>query len=303
VGSCFTVSLPLVAADPHRVAAHPGDGTLMELVARRPLHGQAVLLAEDIDVNRTVLTGMLESLGAEVTAVADGQAAIEAVRAAGEQPFALILMDMHMPIVDGMEAVRAIRALPGAAARTPIAALTADATPENRAIYESSGLDDFLTKPVDWTRLVSVATALGAIAPASGPKPETETAPTKASTQLPVWNDGLRSDLETTLGPVRFADLLLDWPATVRSSLQALESAGKIADGPARHESVRQQAHALRGAAANYGFERLAATAGQLRETPDDGQREPLVAALHAEAAAAFAAIDAYLPQGVAQAS
>ncbi|MBK1697116.1 ATP-binding protein [Rhodovibrio salinarum] len=205
VGSCFAVSLPLVAADPENVPAQPGDGTLKELVTEQPLAGRCILLAEDVDANRTILTGMLHALGAEVTPVADGQAAVDAVQAAGEQTFALVLMDMHMPVMDGMSAVRAIRALPGAPARTPIVALTADATPENQAGYESSGLDGFLTKPVDWSRLVSLAQALSPVrAPNTAAAPPTSE-PVDPGPQLPVWNARFRTDLETTLGASRFA--------------------------------------------------------------------------------------------------
>jgi CheY-like chemotaxis protein len=79
-----------------------------------------------------------------------GAKAVEAVR---EQDFDLVLMDMQMPELDGAGATREIRRLPGAASRVPIVALTADALPGFREQYMQSGLDDYLTKPVDWNAL------------------------------------------------------------------------------------------------------------------------------------------------------
>jgi signal transduction histidine kinase/CheY-like chemotaxis protein/HPt (histidine-containing phosphotransfer) domain-containing protein len=292
LGSSFTLDLPLVEAAPDAEAAiQPGDGTLQALVARQPLAGRSVLLAEDVEANRTILTGMLETLGATVTAVPDGQAAVAAIETAGANTFDLALMDMHMPVMDGMAAVRTIRALPDGPAQTPIVALTADATPDNRAGYEASGLDGFLTKPVDWPRLVAVADAVAA------PTAVAADAPAPARTdaaQPPVWNAQMRADLETTLGPVRLADLLAAWPESMRTTLQALEAAEAMPQTD-RGDTIRRQAHALRGAAANYGFERLAAVAGTLQQTEDTGEQSRLIAAVKTEAQAAIAEIDAYL--------
>jgi hypothetical protein len=312
LGSCFTLDLPLVEAAADAIpATQPGHGALQALVARQPLAGRTVLLAEDVDANRTILTGMLETLGAKVTAVADGEAAVAAVRRAGDNAFDLALMDMHMPVMDGMAAVRAIRALPGAPARTPVVALTADATPDNRAGYEASGLDGFLTKPVDWARLVAVADAVAApSAPGTGDDPS-DAAPSAPAARSqtcrpgapqpdapalpPVWSAQARADLESTLGVARLADLLAAWPGSVQTTLQALDAAQAMPEPGERVDTVRRQAHALRGAAANYGFERLAAVAGTLQHTDDTARHPGLIASIAAEVAAATAAIEAYL--------
>ena len=297
LGSCFTLDLPLIEAAPEAVpVAQPGQGTLQALVARQPLAGRTVLLAEDVDANRTILTGMLETLGAEVTAVADGQAAVDAVRRAGDTPFDLALMDMHMPVMDGMAAVGAIRELPGRPALTPMVALTADATPDNRAGYEASGLDGFLTKPVDWARLVAMADAVAApAAVGTTAPPGTDASPGTDAALPPVWNAQVRGDLESTLGTVRVCDLLAAWPESVRSTLETLDAAQAMPDADERADTVRRQAHALRGAAANYGFERLAAVAGALQQSDDTGQHPRLIGSLRGEADAAVSEIDAYL--------
>jgi len=96
-------------------------------------------------VNRKFLQLVLESAGYRVRAVADGASAVEVVAQGG---CALVLMDLHMPGMDGVAATRAIRALPGARGALPIVALTADAYSESRDRVLAAGMDEFLAKPV-----------------------------------------------------------------------------------------------------------------------------------------------------------
>ncbi|HEX7037492.1 MAG TPA: response regulator [Pseudomonadales bacterium] len=103
----------------------------------------AVLVAEDNSVNRQVVRGMLEKLGVAATVVGDGH---EAVEHASRGDYDLILMDVQMPRMDGLEAAREIRAVCG---RTPyIAAMTANAREADRQACLSAGMDDFIPKPV-----------------------------------------------------------------------------------------------------------------------------------------------------------
>jgi signal transduction histidine kinase/CheY-like chemotaxis protein len=104
-----------------------------------------ILVAEDNVVNREVAVRMLDQLGFRVDVVEDGQGAIEA---ASHLLYDAILMDCQMPVVDGFEATAAIRLLDGPAARTPIIALTASAMHGDRERCLSSGMDDYITKPV-----------------------------------------------------------------------------------------------------------------------------------------------------------
>jgi CheY-like chemotaxis protein len=102
----------------------------------------AILLVEDDAIHRTVAESILRAYGYRNVAVAvNGE---EAVRACTERTFDLILMDCEMPVMNGYDASRAIRAL---GVRTPIVAFTASVTPDNKARCSEAGMDDFLPKP------------------------------------------------------------------------------------------------------------------------------------------------------------
>lgn len=103
-----------------------------------------VLLAEDNEVNTLLATEILKLVGLQVECVKNGKAALEA---ASERRFDLILMDVHMPEMDGLEATRRIRQLPGEAGRVPIIAMTANAMASDREQCIAAGMDDFVSKP------------------------------------------------------------------------------------------------------------------------------------------------------------
>ena len=151
--------------------AHPSGSTAAGEPRRAPLEkagaseGISVLLAEDNDINALLARTVLEKSGAQVTHARDGAEAIGRARAALAQghSFDLVLMDIHMPDMDGVEAARGIRALyaddarPGAG-RPPIVALTANAFEEDRAGYLAAGLDDYLAKPFEKRDLAGLLT-------------------------------------------------------------------------------------------------------------------------------------------------
>ncbi len=140
-GSVFTVMLPL------REAARPTPSERDETGPTRRLR---VLVAEDNAINQKVATLLLERLGHAVTVVDDGRKAVEAALA---DTFDLVLMDCHMPVMDGFEATRALRE---AGDRTPVVALTAASLPEERARCLASGMEDVVLKPVRRPELAQV---------------------------------------------------------------------------------------------------------------------------------------------------
>jgi len=135
-GSTFTVRVPLEPCEaPVRIEEASIGGGLEP--------GLTVLVAEDNPVNQLVVRRLLENLGVQVRLVADGEQALDAV---DEEPPAVILMDIHMPRMDGLEATRLLRAR---GLELPIIALTASALPEDRDEARAAGMCDFLVKPVD----------------------------------------------------------------------------------------------------------------------------------------------------------
>jgi CheY-like chemotaxis protein len=107
--------------------------------------GARVLLAEDNLVNQEVACALLRAVGLGVDVAADGQ---QAVDLASRQAYHLVLMDMQMPVMDGTEATRRIRALPNGAT-VPIIAMTANAYAEDRVSCLAAGMNDHLAKPVE----------------------------------------------------------------------------------------------------------------------------------------------------------
>jgi PAS domain S-box-containing protein len=124
------------------------------------LRGLKILVVEDNATNRMIASKLLESLGADVATAEDGYAGVEA--AAGGA-FDLILMDVQMPGIDGLEAARRIRRMGGTVARTPIVALTANVLAHQRKTYLEAGMDGVVGKPI------SPAILLAEIARLSGP--------------------------------------------------------------------------------------------------------------------------------------
>ena len=116
------------------------------------LTGRKVLLVEDNTLTREIAAELLEEYGFEVTTVVNGAEALSAVESAEPGAINLILMDIRMPVMDGYEATRRIRALPQGAA-IPIVAMTASAEPEDRQAALDSGMNEHIAKPIDIDRL------------------------------------------------------------------------------------------------------------------------------------------------------
>jgi CheY-like chemotaxis protein len=136
-------------------AARPATTTATP--SRRPAHALslAVLVAEDNEINALLARHLMTRLGHRPVMAATGGEAVDAFIAAleTETPFELVLIDLHMPGMDGIEATRRMRAAEPDDRRTPIIALTADADPEMRHTCLAAGMDGFVTKPLDRDRL------------------------------------------------------------------------------------------------------------------------------------------------------
>ena len=262
-GSRFLLRLPLQAV--HDAVPGARVTTPTHAALARTL---SVLVAEDHPVNRQYLAALLENMGHCAHFTANGE---EAVAAARQQAFDLVLMDVHMPLLDGVAATRAIRALPDAARSTvPIVALTADAFADTRDRCLVAGMNDFLTKPVSPQKLATLLRQLfGPVEPAGGRRAGADAGPGAAvrragptGSAVPVLDEAaidaaLQAMTRARLGAM-IGTFLDQGPQTVHHLRAAVRDAQPL--------ELRVNAHAVKGAALNLGLSALASTAEALQE-------------------------------------
>jgi PAS domain S-box-containing protein len=144
-GSTFWFTAVLRKAEHSVEEAAKVGGESAEQAIQREHAGKRILVAEDEPINREIAQMLLEDVGLKVDLAGDGG---EAVEMASSGSYAMILMDMQMPVLDGLDATRQIRQLPDCT-RMPILAMTANAFAEDRKHCCEAGMDDFITKPTD----------------------------------------------------------------------------------------------------------------------------------------------------------
>jgi hypothetical protein len=270
IGSTFTVTLPLASVAAPMTPA-PCDAAAS---TDQPLR---VLVAEDHPVNRAYMQAVLDKLGHEAVFSENGEAAVRAMQEA-ELDFDIVLMDLHMPVMDGFAAARAIRSMPGPRGEVPILALTADAFQESRDAALQTGMNGFLTKPAHLPQLRE-ALARHAARP---DHPVRRTAALPGAP--PAGLDEIHVDRATaeqvsqTLSPEHYAELLEKFFDNHSESLAKLRHA--LANSA--HGDVRSHAHALRGAALSLGLRTVAQTAEQLQTSRADAPVSELARLLDA---------------------
>jgi two-component system sensor histidine kinase/response regulator len=241
--------------------------------------GRTVLLVEDNATNRRVAELFLERAGCDVVMAADGGEALAALR---DRRVDLVLMDVHMPVMDGLEATRRIReSIPGGS-RIPIVGLTASALQEQVAACRAAGMDDVIAKPIERERLeavleryapeVGTRTGRHVIRPRAGREAAGQTVPGGAEIAL----DRFR---EVTMGDATLARGLIE-----SFSHSAQQAWADLESGLARGDLAlaRRAAHTLVGASANMGAVRLEAVAAAMEQAASQGDAvglRPLVGA------------------------
>ncbi|MTE01084.1 response regulator [Paracoccus sp. YIM 132242] len=252
-GSSFWLDVEAAPAGPAPAAhaAHP------EAVLPR----RSVLVAEDNATNRLVARSMLERLGQEVAFAEDGLAALEAVSAGGVD---LVLMDISMPGMDGIEATRRIRRMDGPASRLPVLALTAHAGAAERSACLDAGCNEVLTKPLD---LDALHLALHRWLPR-----DAQAAASPDPSEDAVLQDRL-ADLARQIGPEALPLLIvasLEDLARHRATLEGAE-AGR----PVDHAATLRACHSLVGIAATLGLTDTADAARRAEAALKDAPARP----------------------------
>ena len=216
------------------------------------LHRQlAVLVAEDVPSHQILVRALLEKMGHRVEIVADGSAALAAAKTGR---FDLVMMNARMPLMDGLAASRAIRALEGPTAAVPIIALTAFGQPEDKALALAAGADDCLAKPIRPLELAAVIERM------SG-----RTMPVLPAVEEDMDRVALE-ELRQSVGEEAFARLLLRFRQDADESLGELEAAAQACD-PAR---LRKAAHRLAGLFGQFGATGAAEDAAAVELASDD---------------------------------
>jgi CheY-like chemotaxis protein/HPt (histidine-containing phosphotransfer) domain-containing protein len=230
----------------------PGDGP-----------NPRILLVEDNEINGHVALGLLDRLGLTAKTAANGREALQALAA---EPFDLVLMDIHMPEMDGLEATRRIRDphSPAKNPKAPIIAMTAHAVRGDREACLAAGMNDYLTKPVDpesfraalaqWLPLPEPPPALEA--PRNSPEAPAPPDETKEEPDAVVWNR--YAMLDRLMGNEVMEERLRKmYLREMPDRMIELASALKSGDGAA----ATDLAHSLKGASAQMGAERVEALA------------------------------------------
>ncbi|MFO1219978.1 MAG: ATP-binding protein [Burkholderiaceae bacterium] len=253
----FTATLELDAAagagsTPAPAAAESLDA--LERQLRRTRAGSRVLLAEDNAPNLEVARDWLVSAGLDVQVVGDGEAAVQAAR---EEAFDLMLMDIQMPGLDGVQATQQIRRMPKHA-RTPILALSANAFSEDRQASIDAGMNEHLVKPIDPWQLYA---ALLRWLPPRGDV--AQTTPGAAAAPAPERSDpvGPIDGFDAAAVTRFFNDRHASHRRGLRHFVNTYEAGVAAFDAGATAAALRFAAHSLKGAAATLGITALAAAA------------------------------------------
>ena len=258
------------------------------------VQGARILLAEDNDINQQIACELLEDAGFSVEVAENGQVALDKVQ---KSSYDLVLMDMQMPVMDGIEATLAIRRLPRLQT-LPIVAMTANAMAEDRQSCLDAGMNDFLSKPIDpdglWRMLIKWIPGRGVLPGPAVPAAPPAAADAPADSGLPEGVAGL--DVQTGLSHMmgkkplylamlqRYVTGQRDCADNIRLALAAGDAA-----------TAQRAAHTLKGVSGTIGATDVSLLAGAVETAIRDRQGDEKVAAAIGELAPPLTALTAAL--------
>jgi CheY-like chemotaxis protein len=252
LGSTFRMRVPLrlpPASALEALAAEPAP-------AAAAAHARRVLVAEDNAVNRLYIGALLERMGHNAHFVENG---LEALQAVQEHPFDIVLMDVHMPVMDGIAATESIRALDTQGAKLPIVALTADAYADTRTRCLAAGMEEVLVKPLGLPELEALFQRRFGSAAGATASPESARAPVAAGGTALLDTEVLARlvELMPRAEAARLYEALL---SQAGDATERMRRALRDADT----DELRRVSHGLKGAALNLGLRALADAADRL---------------------------------------
>ena len=238
-----------------------------------------ILLVEDVPANQMVVATALRRRGHMVDLADTGA---EALRMLAVGCYDIVLLDIFMPGMDGLETARRIRAADGLAQGVPIVALTANASAEDKAAYLAAGMDDLVSKPVDTAALLLTLARHAWPGRKLGEPPPPSASPVVGvpaglpsdvfdRERVQSWRSGLRPEVCDAL--------LVDCLRQLRDMVPAVQAALELHHAAA----LKRATHAMAGVAGNYGLNSLAAVVQSVATHPDAGTPEDQAARLNHE--------------------
>lgn len=252
-GATFTISVPVAESFAEVPAvAVPQQNALANAPSFK------LLVAEDNESIAFLIETMLKRWGHDVDTVADGKAALTA---ATSRRYDAILMDMHMPHMDGATATRAIRKLSGEVSRVPIIAITADIVGESTSDYLKAGADALVSKPINWGEL---AATLGRLCASSTAIDGPGAPPARGDAPPAVLDRQVLSSLKAALGDGAYDALMTSFSANIEILLEEASRAFREND----LREIKRLAHKVKGVCSQFGALQVAELAARIDADP-----------------------------------
>lgn len=251
-GSVFRIEVPFEAC-----TQKPSGLDNKDQQPDRPPGGARLLLVDDVEANRIIGAELLKNRGFSVEVAKDG---LEAVQLAGQTPYDVILMDIRMPTLNGLEATQRIRQSCGMNAGTPIIALTANAEKSEIQRCLQGGMDGFVSKPFNIDKLST--TIAEAISDKATEVQNVDNAPTQDDDQHPLLSDDVIKQLSRDTSAENLPMMISVFINEIKKRLEYIDIAVNKQD----ELEIREQAHALKSCAGTFGGLKLQEAARELED-------------------------------------